>query len=308
MIDFHLHLPWGSERPVEALLKEMDEAGVETAVVINIEVGFETLRRELSEERVRRASQEALELMFSPSLRYLSALAEPKRAIEEHERVLAGVSMRNEEFLAALSDKKRLVPVISYNPDLSDEENARRFRALSERAFGIKIFPTFHFTLPDRLSRLYGEIASAGGVVIVHTGCDPGIWELWEFCSSSRPSSVARAARRHRDVIFVVAHLGSYSAVRPGIFYEEAIEAIAEDNVYADISAVEPEIVERAVEDVGHEKLLFGSDYPAVRGLSIKDAVSAVRALRLPARAERAILRENAEKLLKRWAGWSSPS
>lgn len=307
MIDFHVHLPWGSERPVEALLAEMDAAGVEAAVVINVEIGFETLRRGLTQERLLRASQEALELMFSPSLRYLSALSDLRRALEEHEMALSRISMSNEDFVALVAGERRLVPVISYNPDLSEEENARRFRRLSDKAFGVKIFPTFHFTLPDRLSRLYDEIAAAGGVAIVHTGCDPGVWELWEFCFSSRPSAVARAARRHRDLIFVVAHLGSYSAVRPGIFYKEAIEAIAEDNVYADISAVEPEIVARAVEEVGYEKLLFGSDYPAVAGLSVREAVHAIRSLGLPERAERAILRDNAERLLKRW-GWRTPS
>ncbi|MCX8196579.1 MAG: amidohydrolase family protein [Acidilobaceae archaeon] len=308
MIDFHVHLPWRLElrEAAEALRAEMRRAGVRLAVAINVEAGLRTFKENVSQERVLQALGEALEYSFSSRAGYIvNMLLEPERAIWEHLRVLAEVSRDSVEFVRFLSGHRDIVPVASYNPDLSPGENLRRLKALGDLTFGLKVFPTLHFTDPDKpsLLALYEEVGSVGGVVIVHTGCDPGIWELPSFCSG-RPSSVARAARKVRGTTFVVAHLGSYSALSPGIYFREALEALAQDNVYADTSAAEPEFVEKAVREVGYEKILFGSDYPAVEGLTIEAAVREVASLDLSERAKRAIFEENALRLLKAWSGW----
>ncbi|MCX8165933.1 MAG: amidohydrolase family protein [Acidilobaceae archaeon] len=308
MIDFHTHLPWGLglREAAEALRAEMRRAGVGLSVVINVEAGLRTFRENVGWERLQRALREALEYSFSPRAGYIASIfLEPERALREHERVLAEISRDSLEFARGLSGYSDLVPVISYNPDLSPQQNLERLRELGELSLGMKVFPTLHFLDPDRpsLQPLYAEIGSMGGIVIVHTGCDPGIWELPAFCTA-RPSSVARAARKNRGVKFVVAHLGAYSALNPGIYFKEALEALAEENVYADTSAAEPEFVERAVDEVGYDKILYGSDYPAVAGLSMERAVREVLGLNIEERAKRAITRENALKVLKGWAGW----
>lgn len=310
IVDFHTHLPWKPRDPYEALktlLRAMDDAGVSIAVVINVEFGFRTFTDNVSPRKIWEAASEALDLLIVPRAPYVNRIVmEPERAIEEHLKFMNEAHRSNEDFVKVVSSTSRLIPVASFNPDLSVQENVDRLKRLGDVILGVKVFPTLHFIRPDseKLKPLYDSVASIGGVVIIHTGCDPGVWELPAFCSNARPSYVARAARMSRDTTFIVAHLGSYSALNPGIYFREALEALAEDNVYADTSAVDPYYVERAVEEVGYDKLLFGSDYPAVVGLDIAMALEELMMLGIPMEAKRAIVRDNPLRLLKSWSGW----
>ncbi|MEM1685895.1 MAG: amidohydrolase family protein [Acidilobaceae archaeon] len=311
IIDFHVHLPWNPHSVREAssiLLRELDNASVKLAVVINVEFGIETFKSNVSSKSIIEAGLEVFDYIFDYKFRFIERfIGDPERTIREHVEFMEKNNRDSELFVEGLSGLDRLIPVVSYNPDIGVEANYDRLRRLSNKILGLKIFPTLHFTRPDStgLSKLYSLIGSIGGVVIIHTGCDPGIWELPAFCRTSRPSIVAKIAKAYRDVVFIVAHLGSYSALKPGIYFDEAIEALSIDNVYADTSAVEPYFIEKAVEEVGYDKILFGSDYPVVLGLTLKDAISGIMSLGIPGNAKRAILYDNAVKILRNWNGWS---
>ena len=306
MIDAHTHLPWRYRDPGEAasrLVAEMDRAGVELALVIAVEPGVENFRRRVSPGEVGRALGEAMDLVALSGLPGVERLVyDAPGALREHERLLLEHRRTTEEVVeAARRYPGRLLPVASYCPDRSIEWNLQRLRRLQRELVGVKIYPTLHFTSPAdrRLSRIYEWAAEARALVIVHTGCDPGVWELPRMCRLARPRLVAEAARRHRDTVFVVAHMGAYSALSPGIFFREALEAAQLENVYLDTAAVDPFFVERAVEEVGYEKILFGSDYPYLSGLGILDAVRALERLGLEERALEAILYWNARRLLE---------
>jgi len=304
-IDFHTHLPWRRRDPREAarlLLAEMDSANVSRAVVIAVEPSLKLFRDKVDQEVLRRAAAEVLDYLIYlriPSLRRL--ILSPEESLAEHERLLLEHTRRSEEVLeASESSRGRLLPVASYNPELGPLRTLDRIRG--RPYLGVKLYPTLHFCTPNerRLRPLLDYMESEGLVLIVHTGCDPGIWELPELCKGARPSSLEPIARRHKNLIIVVAHLGSYSALKPGIYFDETLKLIERyDNVYSDISAVDTFLVELAVERVGYEKLLFGSDYPYVTGLSIADAVEALLHSGMEWRAKKAILRDNALRLLK---------
>ncbi|MFZ8795526.1 MAG: amidohydrolase family protein [Acidilobaceae archaeon] len=309
IIDFHTHLPWRPRDPLEAsraLLEAMDHAGVTLAVTINVEFAIRTFLENVSPRRVVEAAAEALDYLIVARVSYIHKMVmEPEWAVEEHVRFMRENHRDNVDFVRVASTG-RLIPVASFNPDLSIRENLDRLKALGDRVLGVKVFPTLHFTRPDseKLRPVYDYVAGINGVVVVHTGCDPGIWELPSFCSNARPSYVARAARENEDVRFIVAHLGAYSALNPGIFFREALEALTLDNVYADTSAVDPYFVRRAVEEVGYDKILFGSDYPMVQGLDIASALEDIMMLDIPWRAKRAMITDNPLKLLRTWHGW----
>jgi len=309
VIDFHVHLPWRRRDPREAaeyLIREMDSAGVARAVVIAIEPSIALFKRHASPERVRKAAAEVLDYLVYlriPGLREI--LFSPEDSIAEHERILLEHTRRSEEVLeAARHSGGRLIPVASYNPDLGVEGVLRKLK--SGRYLGLKLYPTLHFCTPSerRLRPILDYLEEEEMILIVHTGCDPGIWEFPGLCEGARPKSLESIARKHPDLVIVIAHMGSYSALKPGIFFSEALEVIAKyDNVYADTSAVDPYLVEVAVDRVGYEKLLFGSDYPYVVGYTMRDAVEDILKLNIESKAKNAILRLNAERLLRR-LGW----
>ncbi|MDM7275537.1 MAG: amidohydrolase family protein [Thermoprotei archaeon] len=315
IVDFHVHLPLKPREAFEAsqkLLEALSYAGVKAGVVINVEFGVKTFLENVSPDKIWRAASESLDYLMMSKIMYLHNIVfNPEKAIEEHVRILSEYSKDSESFAKAIiaaesGDKPLLIPVASYNPDAGVSENVEKLKSVGDKILGVKIFPTLHFTRPDeeKLKPLYEAIADIGGVVVVHTGCDPGIWEFLAFCSKARPSYVARAARNVKDAKFIVAHLGSYSALNPGIYFNEALEALSQDNVYADTSATDPYFVERAVEEIGHDKLLFGSDYPMVTGLEIDDAIEGILRLDITWKAKKAIMMENALKILRQWSGW----
>ncbi len=307
VIDFHTHLPPTYKDPAEAggrLVREMDKANVWKAVVIAVEAGLETFRRHAKPREVKRAIGEVLDFVSLSRLPMLDKLVfNVERGLADHELLIEEHRRTTREVVAAArAYSDRLYPVASYCPDKGVEGTIREnIEPFKEDLLGVKIYPTLHFTAPNnpKLDKLYKKIAGLGGLVFVHTGCDPGMWELPRMCRLARPKYVAEAARRHRDVRFIIAHLGAYSALMPGIFFHEALEALSLDNVYADTSAVDPFFVERAVEEVGSGKLLFGSDYPYMIGFTILDSVRELEALDLDNSDLRAILFTNAFNLLR---------
>jgi len=304
-IDFHTHLPWRVREPRRAaglLLRAMDEAGVARAVVIAVEPSLRVFRSSVTPERLRRAAADSIDYLVYLRIRSLREVVfEPDRAISEHERLLLEHTRTSEEVLeAAEASGGRLYPVASYNPDLGPAGTLERVRG--RPYLGVKLYPTLHDCRPSerRLRPLLDYMESEGLVLIVHTGCDPGLWELPDLCWGARPSALDPIARSHPGLTVVVAHLGSYSALRPGIYFQEAVDLISRrDNVYADTSAVDPFLVELAVDRVGYDRLLFGSDYPYVTGLTMRDAVEAILHSNLEEKAKEAILAGNAERLLR---------
>ncbi len=307
VIDFHIHLPHRYEDPVEAagyLVRVLDRAGVRLAVVIAIEAGLETFRRHATPREVKRAIGDVLDYVSLSRIPMLSKLVyDTEAGLRDHERILLEHIRPTREIVeAARAYPDRLLPVASYCPDRGVEATIReKILPYREELLGVKIYPTLHYTKPSdsRLAPLYKAVGDMRGIVIVHTGCDPGLWELPRMCRLARPRYVAEAARRFRDVVFVIAHMGAYSALMPGIFFHEALQAVSLDNVYMDASAVDPFFVERAVDEVGYDKILFGSDYPYMIGFDVADSIRAILGLDLSEEAKRAILYENAERLLR---------
>lgn len=311
VIDFHAHMPWWLKDPRSScrrLLLEADSAGVERLVVIGVAASEEEFRRRITPKAIVSAAHDSGDLLLYSGIPYISRMvADPEEAARWHVEELRRHTRRVEDVVECASiDQDRIAPVASYEPDRGPRGFAEAYKRYAGGLLGVKIFPTFHFLDPasTKLDPVYRAVAEDGGLVIVHTGCDPGVFEFPAMCSTARPSRVEEAARRHRDVAFIIAHLGAYSALKPGIYFEEALRALDRDNVYADTSAVDPLFVEKAVEEVGAEKILYGSDYPYVAGQDMGSSIDDILSLRLSESEKRAILRENAIRLLKEWTRW----
>ncbi len=111
----------------------------------------------------------------------------------------------------------------------------------------------------------------------------------------SFPADVADMARRHPQARIIMAHLNGCNP--------RGIEAVAScANICIDTSGGDPEsgIVELAVERLGAERVVFGSDAP-IRHFGV--SLAKVLGAHLSPVQKRAILWNNAARLLPDWAG-----
>ena len=107
----------------------------------------------------------------------------------------------------------------------------------------------------------------------------------------SDPEDVAVLARRFPDVRIIMAHITAAS--------QRGVLAIAPcENVWTDVSGAQPVAgtVEYAVDKLGPERILFGSDAP---GRDFSAQLGKVYGAQVSERVKKMILTENAEKLLE---------
>lgn len=76
------------------------------------------------------------------------------------------------------------------------------------------------------------------------------------------------------------------------------------DNVYTDTSAVDPELTRRAIERIGADKILYGSDFPVVlaycdRKTGMVENLNNILNLDISIEDKEKIMGKNAKKILK---------
>lgn len=112
----------------------------------------------------------------------------------------------------------------------------------SPRCLGIKIHPSYHgYDIEDYAEMLFSFAAEHGAVMLMH----PQKIEKMAFWTDMFP-----------DMKLIIAHLGSIAHI-------EAIQASKNGNIFTDTSGGASSlnhVVEYAVERVGAEKILFGTD------------------------------------------------
>jgi predicted TIM-barrel fold metal-dependent hydrolase len=185
---------------------------------------------------------------------------------------------------AARQYPDRFVPFAVFNPNFPEDieaELARCFDALGMR--GIKLHTGFHQYPADGPNyRAVFEYADAHGLLVISHGWGP-------------PGALERLARTYRNVTCVVAHAGGNF---DGRLPTEAINVARRlDNVYLDLasSIVPYGGIERTVELVGAEKLLYGSDMP---WMDSAYQLGRVLFARLTDEQKEQILGRNAQRLL----------
>lgn len=274
IIDAHAHLPVSSfpHRYLERLV----EAGVAGVAIIGLPdmkrqlegIDFNLIRKEYEKVRefiAKYVTDDIRELVSPEALYYTTLkLAEnygPLCSLME-DRALIQSILGMEEF--RLSIHLFHAVDLNQNPEQVKEEVEE---AVRKGAQGIKIISTlFMKELDDPSVEAAIEAAEELDVpVIVHAGCDPGIWELPSYCRYGNPAKLEEIIERHRNARIVVAHVGSYSALAPGVFMEETIQLVRRyPNVYTDVSTLSPLLLSIVARSLPIDKLLYGSDYPVV--------------------------------------------
>ena len=277
VIDSHAHIPSkpSPRMALASLLIDMRRAGVDGVVILGLprinagRITLEEVREGHSKVRglIERYARDVMHLLTP------EALLETVKELASSYGPLC-------ELLGETPPATVLLAGVDL--DLEPEKLAGWLREAWRRgAGGFKIVSTLQFKyLDDPSVEVVLEASEDLGVpVVVHGGCDPGIWELPAYCKYGDPSRLEAHLARHRDSTVVISHAGGYSAIAPGVFTEEALSlARRYDNVYLDISAIPAWMGARIALSLPPGKVLYGSDYPVVVGSSLRDHVLEVYA------------------------------
>jgi len=143
---------------------------------------------------------------------------------------------------------------------------------------GVKMMPLLQEVFPDdpKCSRLYEALIERRMILVTHAGRDP--LDRKEIFGT--PERFARTIESYPDLKLVLAHLGGlrmYDDVRRYLL--TASKKVYFDTAYVSFYLNEDEMAS-LVEDIGSDRVLFGSDYPweepgrameIIKGLDLSD-------------------------------------
>jgi predicted TIM-barrel fold metal-dependent hydrolase len=274
IIDVHVHpLSLITE---QHLLEGLDEAEVDKCILLALDVDSKNLDRSDIKKMV---SDRLLDMYFWS----------PRKVVEELKSFLDAARIDNEQ-VADLVNRSPNRFIGFGSIDLSKdqkyvEEKINEIDKLGLK--GVKLIPTLQFFNPVKahkhMQKVFEYCEKKGKIITYHSGCDPYVWEEPHFSQDANPEYLKSIVQDFERVQVILAHTGSYSAKSPGIWFEEALKLGKENkNVWFDIAAVpylvtRKEFVDNIRKTVGLDRVLFGSDYPAVNGISIRSMIAEVR-------------------------------
>ena len=194
----------------------------------------------------------------------------------------------NEEVIEASEISDAFIPFTWLNHRIKDA--AKRLRDYVQRGCkGLKLHPVIdHYSLLDReLDPIIDTAANIGIPIMIHTGWGP----------NGSVEDVGKLAERYPDARFVIAHMKEERGVNRRLSHIEI--ASRYENVWLECSYVEhPRRITQAVEKLGSDRILFGSDCPFGSG-DIGWDMTKVTSASITEEDKIKILGENALQLLQ---------
>ncbi len=186
--------------------------------------------------------------------------------------------------------RDRLIPFASVHP--SDSGWRERLRGYARRgARGLKVHPEMQRVFPDdqRMMEIYEECEALGLAVIFHagrSGIEPSFMRKYALIRR-----FIQPARTFPRVQFALGHAGARDV-------EDAVSLVRLlDNVWLEITGQGTTQLDAIIQQLGTERLLFGSDWPFYPLAATLAKVLLVTEKNPAGRA--AIVRHNADRILK---------
>jgi predicted TIM-barrel fold metal-dependent hydrolase len=156
---------------------------------------------------------------------------------------------------AAAAHPERLIPYVRVQPFFGDEAVAAVTKFAQQGARGLKLHPFMDFAgnavnRPDVIYPIVEAAIDGGLLILIHSG------ETW----NAHPALIWDLARNFPRGTFIMAHCGLWEG------HSSAI-VLARDtpNLYLDSAEVAPPaVITNVVRGVGSDRLVFGSDHPAI--------------------------------------------
>jgi len=188
----------------------------------------------------------------------------------------------NDEVIAAIRNwPDRFWGLAAVNPWFGDRGVEELSRCFNEGLVGLKLNSHLQgFVLSEPLVHPLIEICQRNnGVVYAHTGTP----------ITAEPFQLAELARTFPEVPMVLGHMGFAD-----YFYDAVHATLQSDNIYLETSLIDINNIANAIEKVGAERILFGSDYPE-SDLSLE--IEKMAMIEMIDKQHQAIMHENAISL-----------
>lgn len=277
VVDFHIH----PKSPDLKFFADLKKAGVTHAVILATDTDPADAERPEIQERLKsdynRCSL-AQRLPFESMLRQIKA------------SLYSPTHVTNQDVADWVSDYPDLLTGFGSVDPSKDRAYVETKVAEVERLElrGFKLLPFSQFFNPaenSHLELLFESCRRTGAVILSHTGCGAGPFEILELSGNNHPALWENLLKRYPDVPLVLAHFGAYSTHVPGIWLYEALQLGKKyDNVYADLAAVDwlldrESVVKEIRKTIGLERVLFATDYPGPlpAGVSLASIVKSLK-------------------------------
>ena len=299
VVDFHIH----PKTPDLKFFADMHEAGVTHGVIL----ATDTDPNDVERPEIRNMLKEAFSSTTQSShMPFESLLKHIKASLHSPTHV------SNQDVADWVRDYPDIL--IGFGSVNLSKDPAYVERALEElermNVRGINLLPHAQFFNPsdnENMAVLSDYCRRTGSIIMSHSGCAPGPFEIPELCRNARPNLWEPFLAKNPDVPLVLAHFGSYSKEIPGLWLFEALQLGKKyRNVYADLAAVEwlldrENVVQEIRKTIGFDRILFGSNYPysLATDVSLAYIISGIKAnTNLTPKEKRKVLGENAARLL----------
>ena len=155
------------------------------------------------------------------------------------------------------------------------------------KCVGVKLHPRWNYwSVEEHGDRLFAFLSERNLLTLTHTGN-----------AGNDPDRFIPFANKYRGVRLILAHIG-HSETDNFYLQVEAVKKSTEGNVWADTSSAKSmmaHIIEHAVDHLGADRILFGTDTPLYFAAMQKARIAYAA---ISDKAKRMILYENAAQLL----------
>lgn len=209
----------------------------------------------------------------------------------------------NAELDSALKKSKKLLGYVVVNPVFPETEKELYLLEKNPKFRGVKVHPDYHgydMDSPDAIKFL-DRIAEKTGLMLFHVSCMPGT-------SFANASKIARFAKRHPKTNFILAHIaGIYQNANypyfPNMSGLEEVASMNLENVYVDtahyLMYVYPGVMEKMVNLIGVDHIVFGTDAPLQGYLQMRFAIEIIQHLNIISTEDKEkIFCNNAKRIL----------
>ena len=297
-IDTHVH-PIRGISTGESLIKEMDDSGIEKAILLALDLDSEILDED---ENLR---EDIIDDFYAYSY-FINA----DQLLDGMKKLLMAGKTSN-DLVSQICQRfpNRFLGFGSINPTKSKKYVKEKLVEIDNLGLkGIKLISTLQFFFPDKnknLKTIFKYAERKQWPILIHTGRDPGPFEIptLRHVKASNPRYWAKHVVKAKTII-IFAHLGGYGEVgQYGDWLESGLElAHKNPNIYLDTSAVTYALNDSSIvnklRNLGFDRVIFGSDTPVVRGTSMKHSKNVILKSKLLSDKEKSlILRENACRL-----------
>lgn len=231
----------------------MDNAKVDIAVLLAVDVDTEIFDENIVKDRILR---DLMRLFIVDAPNVIDGMMKILQTVKTDQKHVA-------EFVNSHPD--RFIGFGSVNPSKNNYYIEKKLKELNNLDLaGVKLIPTLQFFHPKkiqkRLRRIFKFCSDTSRMLLIHTGCDPHVWEQPHFSENANPKYLERMIREFRDLHVILAYMGSYSLRYPGIWMDEALKlGMRYENVFFDVAAVtytlnKREFVEKIENSVGFDR------------------------------------------------------